>query len=36
MQWTLGDLALEVELMHGERTLERYGEEIGVDSRRSR
>ena len=31
MQWTLGDLALEVETIHGEHTLERYAEEIGVE-----
>ena len=31
MQWTLGDLALEVETTHGEHTLARYAEDIGVE-----
>ncbi len=30
-QWTLGDLALDLEPKYGEATLERYAEDIGVE-----
>ena len=36
LPWTVGDLALEVEVTHGDKTLERYAEEVGVGYRAMR
>jgi hypothetical protein len=33
-QWTLGDLALEVEPKYGDHTLEQFADDIGVELRR--